>query len=215
MSEQTQAVEQKLQTIGEYSRQLVIHNGEGYKRANLYLLEIKIAQSQVDELFDPGIKKAHEAHQAALATKAKFSTPLKDAEKRIKTLMLDYNREQDRIADEERRRLQKEADEKARREREQHEKKQAQLKTESKRQEIQQRIEAIQPVIVSVIKDIPKVSGSTILVSWRSVVVDKSQIPMMFLIVDEAGLRRLGRKKDKPEDIPGIKWEQEQTMRAG
>ena len=205
----------ELQAVEGEAAELKVTSPGTYRMANALLLQIKVVQGKVNEIFDPQIKKAHDAHRAALDTKRKFMDPLVATERSLKQQMIEYDREQERIAEKERRRLQHEADEKARKERERLEAHAAKLKTEKRRDEILAKAETVVAPVVEVPKATPKASGTTVLITWDPVVEDKAKVPEMFKLVDITALKRLGRTKDQPSDIPGIRWEEKRTMRAG
>lgn len=73
------------------------------------LKAIKALREKIAEAFDPIIRKAHEAHKAAVAEKKRHEAPLDEAERIIKGKISEYLEQERRRAEEEARRAQEEA----------------------------------------------------------------------------------------------------------
>lgn len=102
----------------QWSSENAIVTSEHYTVTADHLKAIKGVLKKADEFFDPPIKQAYDLHKMLVARKKVITNPLAESEDIDKEKMLRYTTEQQRIADEERRRLQAIADEKARKERE-------------------------------------------------------------------------------------------------
>ena len=119
-----------------WSRINVIACPEHFERTAEHLKEIKAAQKQADAFFDPLVRQAYDLHKSIVARKKILTGPLDESERVDKMKMIAYEKEQQRIAEAERRRLQAIADEQARKEREKIEQaraKQAAIEAEARR----------------------------------------------------------------------------------
>lgn len=96
-------IERQAMSLVERAQAIEIADDDGYRAAGGFLLRIKELRSHVAELWNPVIKKAHEAHRAALESKAKLDAPLDQAERTIKPKLAAYDEEQRRRAEEARR----------------------------------------------------------------------------------------------------------------
>ena len=96
-------------TIPEQANAVKIVDADTYVKASGLWQDIRALRAKVKDSFDPIIKKAHEAHRAALDQKAKVDAPLEVAEKTVKKAMNGWDEEQERIRQAEQRRLQEEA----------------------------------------------------------------------------------------------------------
>jgi len=106
-------IENKAQILPQEAKALVIEDDASFQRAGAFLVNIKKVRAEINETFDPIIKKQHEAHKEAVAQKKKIEAPLIEAESIIKPRMAAYHEEQERKRREEEDRIRKEADRKA------------------------------------------------------------------------------------------------------
>ena len=107
----------KKDTLGfpDRAKRIIVHDDNTLTIANDFLQAIKLIRTQINNTFDPIIKKAHEAHKEAVAQKKRYEEPLTDAEKTIKLHIGSYLEEQLRIireAEEEARKIEEERQEK-------------------------------------------------------------------------------------------------------
>lgn len=82
-----QELETRALSFPEQAKQLQIVDQKSLDYASNFLISIKGMRKEIDETFDPGIKKAYEAHKAAVALKKKFETPLAEAEATVKPMI--------------------------------------------------------------------------------------------------------------------------------
>jgi len=122
--------------------EIVIATPQDYTGAADFLKAVKRAQKRVTEFFGPMKAAAHAAWKEVTGKESDTLKPLADAEATVKRKMIVYSQEQERIRQEEQRKLQAEADERARREREKAEaaarlqrEKEAAARAEQERQE--------------------------------------------------------------------------------
>lgn len=207
-------VEQEVFAIKITAEAVVVKNQEQYTVAGEHLRSVKSVHAHVNELFDPQIKKSHEAHRAAVALKNKFLDPLKNAEGQIKRVMLQFVEDQNARAREEQGRLQRVADERARREREALERRAEKAKTETKTEELEQRAAAVVAPQVHVEREQPKATGISTRSTWRAVVMNKALVPEQYKFVDISALNKLGNSTKGKAQVPGVEWKEEQTIAA-
>lgn len=185
-------VEQKALSVPEKARSIEIKDNESYIRAGELLKAIKDIRKEIDETFDPIVKKAHEAHKEAVSQKKKAEAPLVEAEGIIKPKIASYQDEQERIRLEEERRLQEEA---------QKQLEEAQL-DEAVELERSGQVEEAQAVLQEPIqaptivlpKTTPKVEGVSSRKVWRYRVKNPLHVKREYLILDEKKIGALVRQ---------------------
>lgn len=111
-------LEQHVSACVLWSQQNAIATPEQLQLTADHLKEIKTAQKQADEFFDPLVKQAYQLHKDIVARKKVLTAPLEESERIDKAKMLAYRQAEEAKAEAERRRLQAIADEQARKERE-------------------------------------------------------------------------------------------------
>jgi hypothetical protein len=99
-----EAIEARVQPILELAAAIRIQSNAECREAGDFLLAVKAVMAEVDEEFDPAIKRWHEGHKAELARKARLYQPLATVVARIKNLISGwFAAEEQRAAAEERR----------------------------------------------------------------------------------------------------------------
>ena len=185
---------------------MVVTNPAEYTVASDFLKTIKGAQSKVVAFFAPMKQKAHEAHKAITTQESAMLKPLYDAENALKRNMLTFYAEQERIRIDAQRKLQAEADEAARKERERLEREAAKLKTpELREQRLEQAAAVIAPV-VQVASVAPVVSGQSVRKTWTAKVVDVSQVPREWMVVNEKALDSFAKATKGAVKVPGVEF---------
>jgi hypothetical protein len=79
------------------AHEIVVRNAEDYEMACTFLQLVAQRRKQVEEVFDPIIHKAHEAHKEAVAQKRKFTDPLALADSEVRMRIGTYRSEQERL----------------------------------------------------------------------------------------------------------------------
>ena len=118
MSESDRTIESEVMPVIVRANSIAIRTAEDYVSASEFLKAIKAAQKRVSDHFEPMKQAAHAAWKKITSTESDVMKPLCDSERVVKTRMMEWKSEQDRIRQEEQARLQAEADERARKERE-------------------------------------------------------------------------------------------------
>lgn len=209
-------------TLLTEAKQFVIRNIEQYKIAADELLRVKSIRKKINELMDPVIKKAHETHKEAVASKNKLTDPLDQAESSFKQSMLAYDREQQRIAAEAQAKARAEAGERARKEREALEAKALKAIEKGKEEfaeELISKAESVQAFVPIVEAETVKVSGISVKTTWKARVSNPQQVPAYFngmeiRKIDNSQLDKIARMSNGTMQIPGIEFYEEKTMSA-
>lgn len=162
------------------------------------IVQVKDFLSGINGLFDPPIKKAHEAHKAMIAAKKEVADPLLKAERFLKSAIKDYliEEERKRRHDEEQRKFEQEALlAKLEEEREKDDTKAA--------DETFEKIEGIHEESMKV-EEAPLMTGVTkkTLIRWR--VTNLDLVPRDLLTVDKPRVDEIVKRMKMNADIPGI-----------
>ncbi len=152
------------------ARTLEVVDQPSLQRAGNYIQAVKALEQQADEVFDPIIRKAHEAHREAIAQKRKITDPLVQAETALKSKMGAYLEQERQAREEEERQLRAEAERMAAEQREA-EIEQAEAAGAS-REEISVLAQAPVYVPPVVRPAAPKVAGLSSREIWRAEVTD-------------------------------------------
>jgi hypothetical protein len=208
MSDETniEVIKAEVMPVAIDAAAMVVTNAEQYAVASEFLKTIKGAQKKVVDFFAPMKQKAHEAHKAITQQESATLKPLQDAETSLKRNLLTFYNEQERIRQEEQRKLQAAADESARKERERLEREAAKLKTpELKAERLEQAASVIAPV-VSVASVAPVVSGQSIRKTWTANVVNLELVPREWLVVNEKALDAFAKATKGAVKVAGVEF---------
>lgn len=194
----------KTDNILHEAKGFIIKTGEQFHLANDILITIKSLQKEVNQYFDPVIKKVHEAHKSILDAKKKQSEPLKQAEKIIKSKVLKYHEEQERIR------------------REEELKRQEMLRKQEEERLLEVAIENDDETILDETIPTPKIEvedttrheGISYSLIWRFRIVDKAKVPDEYKIIDESKIRRIVQTMKEDTKIAGIEVYQDKIVKA-
>lgn len=216
-----QELEKKALGFPEQAQLLGVTDNVTLSTANDFLLSVKAMQKEINETFDPVIKKAHESHKEAINQKKKHEAPLKEAEKIVKGSIGSYVAEQER--------LRLEVEEEARKEREEalREFREAEEENKRKAQEAiedgnfdeaskiltQEKPEFIPPP-APVVSEAPSLEGVAIKKIWKFRVLDIRDVPREYLKVDEVKIGKVVRTFKGEMNIPGIEVYTEDSLAA-
>ena len=222
MPEEAKALQTEASGILEQAKVYKISTPVQYQSAGAELTRIKGVRQKVDELFDPIVRKAHEAHKTALASKKKLTDPLDMAERAIKQSMIDYNREEERKAREIEAKLRAEAEEKARKEQEKllaKAEKALDKGLEEQAEMFLEQAEEVVPVIAVVAPQIEKVSGVATRKTWKARVTDMQKVPAYFngmelRTIKQSALDNIARMTSGQAEIPGVEFYEDVNISA-
>ncbi len=206
------AVRPTLEVITAQAGSLRIVSPEAYEDAGQLLKTIKGALRQIETQRTSITAPMNEALRNANAQAKAAAAPFEAAEKRIKSAMITYSDEQERLRQEE----QRKADERARKEREKLEAQAAKAAASGKDDRAVQLEERAAAVVAPVInREPPKVTGVSTREVWKFEVTDPSLVPRQFLEVDEAKIRRVVQAMKGDASIPGVRVWPERQLAAG
>lgn len=208
--------------IASQARQIVITNAGQYQAASGELMRIKGVMKRIDEVFDPIVKKAHEAHKAAVAAKKSLTDQFVDAEKSIKRAMIAYDEEQERKAKELQEKLRKEAEAKAA------EKKQElidqadlaiELGADDEAEELLNQADSVQVLTPLVSSNTVSVGGIAKKKTWKARVTNPKLVPAYFgefeiRKINEGQLNRIAQMTGGAAKIPGVEFYEERGISA-
>ena len=137
---ETEEVETKALTIVDQAKAVKVVDAQTYTAAGMLWKSIGDMIKEVKDTFDPICEAAHKSHKAATEKRAKYLDPLTTAQKSVKSLMSDYDAEQERIRKAEEERLRKIEEERIAEERR---KEQERLEAERKAEEERLLAEAV------------------------------------------------------------------------
>ena len=234
MTEVIDQIEIQVSAIELRANELVIQTDDDVQRAGSELQLFKALKKQIDETFDPIIKAARDATDAARQQKAKHWDPVKRAE--------DMYRDKSRLyleAKAEQSRLEKEKIERQRREEEQARRKEdariAKIESDTRaaearalakaassnreKERLRKEAERIKresaeeaelarqaPVIIeeAVVVEAPRVKGLSLVKRWKHRVVNVKLIPREYMKPDDVKIRQVARAMKENTNIPGV-----------
>jgi hypothetical protein len=208
------------------ARSLTVENGDAYEMACTFLQIIVGKKKQVEEVFSPIVKKAHEAHKEAVAQMKKFMDPLNMAELEVKSKVSTFRMNEERKRREEEVRQQeisrKEHEERAIAEA-------AQLEAAGEKEladiVLQNAAEDPAPVVV-VASSVPKAAGISgrEIWKWRFAAGEENALRMLvkaaaederllaYLMVNETAVGATARTQKGLMKVPGIEAYKENTI---
>lgn len=216
---ETEPVEEKALSIVDQAKAVRVTDAETYTVAGSLWKSIGDMIKEVKDTFDPLVQAAHLAHKAVVEKRAKYLDPLTAAQKSVKKLMSDYDLEQERIRQEEQRRLA----EIARKQEEERLLAEAILaEEEAKRngathEEAAQEAQAVidEPVYVApvvVAKATPKLQGGPVYRTvWKARIINEKLIPREYLVPDLVKINGVVRSLKGSANIPGVQAYEERV----
>ena len=198
--------------LKDFAKEITITDDISLGSANEFLVSIKRSRKEINEAFNPIIKKAHEAHKEAIETKKKYEKPLIAAEMIVKPQIAAYfgalarkQREAEIAAEkaEEERRLKEEA----------------QLKTAIEAEnkgDFEKRDEIMEDIIPET-KPVeyvpaPKLAGTSIRKIWKWKLVSLELVPREYLIVNTNAIMASIRENKGATKISGIQIYSEDSV---
>lgn len=181
----------------------------------VHLKDIKAAQKQANEFFDPPIKQAYDLHKMLVGRKKVITDPLSQAEGIDKQKMLTYSQEQERLRLAEQQRLQDEANAEAERQRKALEKKAAESKKPETIAKHQQAAAQVTAPVIHVAPVAQKIAGVATVKTWTFEIIDPVQVPDAYKLIDEVKLGKYARAMGATASVPGVRFCQKETISAG
>lgn len=221
-------IEEKAVATPDKAQSIQITDDEAYRKAGELTLTLRSIKKEIDETFDPIVKKAHEAHEEAVSQKKKIMEPVERAMRILDGKISLYHEERQRQKREEEERLRKEAEEKARIEEEERRLSEAvQLEKEGHTELADAILEAPivpQPVFVPKAEiQTPKVDGISVAKIYKAEVTSLPQLlqaisqgkaPITLVEVNQSALNGMARALREGFVIPGCKLVIESSVRG-
>lgn len=217
-----QELETQALSVPERAKLMTVTTAAEFTAAGELLKVVKGLRAEIDDTFDPIIKKQFEAHREALAQKKKVDAPLVEAEGILKPRIANYLQDEERKRRVEEMRLQKEA--RDREEAEQlakadilHEIGEVDAANEVLREEIY-----VPPVVLP--SAAPKVAGISMRETWSAQVVDimklvkavaEGKAPIQCISADTVFLGQQARAMKGALNYPGVKAVMNSNISAG
>ena len=219
----SEEVKQKNEADGnalvEQANALVVMTETQAKGAVKVLDVAKAFQKAVKNVWDPVCDSANQAHKAATKARAGQIAPFVEAEKIIKELLDNFDREQQRLAREEEKRRQDEQDAKDKKLKDEQDRKlklAAELEKEGKTEEAQDQLEdaadiqeeiETAPVTVEPVK----VSGMSFTDNWKAEVIDPEKVPREFCTPSQKKLDQYAKLMEGKNAPAGVKFVNNRT----
>ncbi|MDA8112094.1 MAG: hypothetical protein M0T83_06550 [Nitrospiraceae bacterium] len=221
-------VEQRALTLPEKADHIKIMDADTFKEAAEFTLTLRAIKKEIDNTFDPIVKKAHEAHKEAVSQKKKVMEPVEQAQKVIDRKIGDFHAEEERKRKVEEDRLRKEAEEQARKEEEDRRLQEAsRLEQEGNSEMAEALLEApIAPPVVVLPKvetQAPKVEGLSVSKVYKGEVLSLPQLvqavaqgraPIGLIEVNQTALNGMARALKEAFSVPGCRVVVESSVRG-
>ena len=197
-------LQKRVLSIQETVGALKIVSPEQYVQAAEVSKSIAALRKEIESTFDPIISKAYAAHKEACNQKSRYLNPLVEQQRKVDSLILAWNREQERI----RRQKEEELAAQVRRDQEaqalrEAEELERQGEPELANVVLENQIAAPAPV-VSIASAVPKVDGLSKRVNWRWRVKNVDLIPRQYMQPNEIAIGGVVRSLKDKTVIPGI-----------
>ena len=204
-------IKQEVKNIITTTQKITITTAADMQISADYLRNIKTAQKRIIDFFAPLKKSAHETWKKIVASEKELIDPLNQVEINIKRKVAQYTQEQERIRQEEQRRLQAKADEQARREREALEKKAVRLKTPEKKEALLEQAEMVAAPVIQLAPE-KKPEGISTREIWKAKIINESSVPREFLIVNQKALDAFARSTKGKIKVSGVEFYSEKSV---
>lgn len=199
------------QQVAVRAREYAIATAEDYAGAAGELSKIKAAQKRLDDMRKGMTKPLDETKKRIMDLFRRPADDLDTAERSIKGAMSTYNREQERIRQEQ----QRKADEAARKERErlaEQAAKAAQAGKAEKAAALEMRAETVTAPVIS--RPTPKVAGIATRKVWKFRIVNPTLVPEQYKTIDERKIGGVVRSLGADANIPGVEVYQDDVIAA-
>jgi len=205
-----QSLEKQTADVVVNANQLTVTNALQFVNANEYLKAIKGIRKEVDNSFDPIIKKAHDTHKEAVAQKKNHTNPLDEAETIIKGKCIIYEELEKKRIETERLEVEKKAQALLA--------KADKMKNEGKADLLRAEASVIQSAPTTEATKAPGASFST---KWEGVVENstdfleyslKTHSLRNFIEFDQSEINKFANSTKGQMKIPGIRFFEKTTM---
>jgi hypothetical protein len=208
-------LEQEVQNAISIAEQILVTDNDEEAYAVEFGKIIKKCQKLVSEEFDPGVEDSHSLWKRLVAQRAKYQDPLKESEKLVKDKIKFYrlNLEKDRLEQEEKAKAASEMALKLEKDRLMEEAEESMKNGDAVRAtELAVKAATMENGGVFVESKTVKQEGMSIKKTWKAKVIDVSQVPRQFLVIDQKSLDAYAREKGVSANIPGVEFYEDSTI---
>ena len=194
-------------TVYDQAKAIIVIDNASMIQADELIKSMRLVRKEIAAAFDPIISKAWLAHREAKVQKDKAELPLIQAEEYLKPQIKHYldQKEQERLAEENRLRLEAQRAEEERRLAEA-----IQLSDEGLECEAEAVLEAPRPIVMPTVeKTVPKADMRLYRKVWKFEVIDFSKLPDQYKMANESAIGQVVRALKEKTKIPGIRIWQE------
>lgn len=196
--------------------EIVISNQEQYESAAGILKQVKSRYNELDKQRKEITTPLDVAKKAVMDLYRKPLELLESGEKLIKRAMVNFTEEQERIAREKQRELQRLADIEAEKERKKLEAKIARAEASGKNEKVemlQQEKEQLAAVVVpTIVSEVQKVSGVSFSENWKAEVIDFSKLSDEFKLPNLTALDKIAKATKGSLAIAGVRFYSEKVV---
>lgn len=216
LTEQETQLGKDVASIEERAKAIIIRDDDDFNYAGKFVKDIKAAEKQVEDFFEPMRKSTYDAYKAVTDRKKEMLDPLKSAEVIVKKALANYQMEQEKKRREEEARLRKLAEEESRRKLEEAVKAEEAGDAEAAEYAMAE-AEALDNMVVKIEKPVAKVSGISQTKTWVITGIDLKELPDEFAgcllrPADEKAIMQLIKATKGQISIPGVKYQETFVM---
>lgn len=211
MEKQVEPIRRQSSTLVARATKLKIESNQDLSKSTSILADISGSKKQIETMRKSFTQPLNESLKNINGFFKKLEKPLTDATAIIKTKILTFHQEQERIKAEEeakQRELARKAEELARKAEEEKNKKKAE-ELAKKAQEMQEKAMEIPAEVATTTQGV-RGGATTIKKIWKFQIIDKKAIPHEYLMPDEQAIRRAIQAGLR--DLPGVKIYQEEIV---
>ena len=194
---------------------IVILTQAHYESANDVMKAVKTKYKELDTKRKEITKPLDQAKNAVMDL---FRNPLellKKAEISIKVTMIAYAEHQEKIRQEEQKKIDAKAkieEEKERKRLEKRAEKWAAKGKTAKAEELQEQAEEVEVVAPVVAPKVEKVAGVSFKQNWSAIVIDETKVPREYMQVNTMALNRIAKATKGAIKIPGVEFKMEKIL---
>lgn len=196
-------------SVSDQVTKIAIKNQEDYETASNLLKDIKDMAKKAEDARKKITSPLDQAKSAVMDLFRPTATALENCEKHLKSLMITYANEQERLRREQEEKLRKAAEaEEARKRKALEERaiKAAEKGNEEKAEELRQQSAEVFIPAPTVSSTFQKVSGQAIKQNWKARVIDINKVPREYMIVNESMLDKMAKATKGSIAIPGVEF---------
>lgn len=190
-------IENESKTVAEQVKNLKIIDQISYERAATIKVSLTSLRKKIKIFFDPMVEKSKASYDEIRNKRDVFLDPTVELEDELKIKLKSYERKKEQEAEEARRKAEEE------RQRKQAEEK-AKAKEEAEVLGVDvSEVEVKEVEIEQPLPTIDKVVGLGLRRNWKARVIDKSKLPLEYLVPDMVALNAQARKLKKEFNVSG------------